>query len=188
MLSEREDKVMKKILVAIILLAVFVGVSYIKSIRQKKQTTAVYEQGRKESVEQQEKLRTRVDSLSYLIEQQEVEYAKSMWQREMAYSSANDSLAKMINSEKADSMDGDPESLQTAKETVSTSIESSETAFSRHKQILDYYQRQYQALPKDLSPYEKKVAMGEIKELTTQKFSISLKELNNIRKDNKLDY
>jgi len=56
------------------------------------------------------------------------------------------------------------------------------------EQILSYYKKRYRALPKDLSPYEKRVALAEIRDETAQKFSIPLSELDEIRTDNELDY
>lgn len=184
---------MKKVflaITAIILLGLVVGVGYIKSIRQKAQTTTAYEKGKQERAPEVIQYREKLDSLSYFYGQREVELAESIWLRELAYRSAYDSLAKIIDLEKSkrDSSKSGPEVAQARKEVGESSIDSTKNGLSRHKQILSYYKKRYQALPKDLSPYEKRVALAEIREQTAQKFSISLQELDNIRTDSKLDY
>ncbi len=181
---------MKKALLAVILLAVVVSVSYIKLVRQKTQTTNAYQQGRQEHTQQLAQYQHKLDSLRYLIGHQEVEFAESVWMREMAYRSTYDSLIKIINLEKkgVDSLKGGFESAPSHKEVREAKADSSKRHLSMHMQILGYYKKRCQALPNDLSPYEKRIALAEIREQTAQKFSISLQELDNIRTDNKSDH
>jgi len=174
----------------ILLLAVVIGVSYFKSLRTQTRTTQAYEQGKQEEARTIQQYRARLDSLSYLIEQQRDEYNQSIWMREMAYRLTYDSLLRALEASYAreDSLKKELASLRKSRKKPTARISSSGRTSARHEQILSYYKKRYQSLPKDLSPYEKKVALAEIREETAQKFSITLQELNKIRQDNKLDY
>ncbi|MEA1980558.1 MAG: hypothetical protein U9N54_06255, partial [candidate division Zixibacteria bacterium] len=59
---------------------------------------------------------------------------------------------------------------------------------TKHQQILTYYKDRFKKLPADLSNYERRISLNEIKEETAQKFEISLVELKNIRAKYKLKY
>ncbi len=147
--------------------------------------------GKEESTHQVEEYVERFDSLAYSVRRQELEAAESLWQRELAYRWAYDSLAKIVSLEKSktDSLKTMFESALPHKEKRESGIDSTkENSLLKHKQILSYYKKRYRSLPKDLSPYEKRVALAEIRDETAQKFSIPLSELNKIRTNNELDY
>ena len=182
---------MKKVVLALVFLALVVAVSYYGAVTQKERTQAAYERGKEESTHQVEEYAKRFDSLAYSVRRQELEAAESLWQRELAYRWAYDSLARIVSLEKSktDSPKTKLEPAQHDKEKTESGIDSTkENSLLRHKQILSYYKKRYRALPKDLSPYEKRVALAEIRDETAQKFSIPLSELDKIRTDNKLDY
>lgn len=182
---------MKKVVLALVFLALVVAVSYYGALMQKERTKAAYERGKKESALQIKEYAKRFDSLGYSVRRQELEAAESLWQRELAYRWAYDSLAKIVSLEKSkiDSAKMKSEPAQSNKEKTESRIDSTkEKSLLKHKQILSYYKKRYNALPKDLSPYEKRVALVEIRDETAHKFSIPLSELDKIRTDNKLDY
>ena len=182
---------MKKVVFALVFLALVVAVSYYRAVTQKERTQAAYERGKEESTHQVEEYAERFDSLAYSVRRQELEAAESLWQRELAYRWAYDSLARIVSLEKSetDSPKTKFEPAQPHNEKTESDIDTTkENSLLRHKQILSYYKKRYRALPKDLSPYEKRVALAEIRDETAQKFSIPQSELDKIRTDSKLDY
>ena len=56
------------------------------------------------------------------------------------------------------------------------------------KTIAALGEKRYRNLPKDLTAYERRVALSEIREESADKFRITVAELNRIRKANKLTY
>lgn len=187
----QKDKVMKKVVLALVFLALVVAVSYYGAVVQKERTKAAYDRGKEESVHQVEEYAKRFDSLAYSVRRQELEAAESLWQRELAYRWAYDSLARIVSlgESKVDTLKMKSELALSDKEKTESGIDSTkEKSLLKHKRILSYYKKRCRALPKDLSPYEKRVALVEIRDETAQKFSIALSELDKIRADNKLDY
>lgn len=181
---------MKKIALGVVLLAIVVGVSYVKSLRYHSQTTTAYEHGKQEGAKKAIQYQARLDSLSYFIEQQEDSFAQSVLMKEAAYRNTHDSLLRIIDSTRngMDSLKKVLEMYQKQARTKEARGEATGQKLSRHEQILRYYKKRCTSLPTDLTPYEKRVALAEIREETAQKFSISLQEFDKIRTDNKLDY
>ena len=181
---------MKKVVLGIVLLAIVIGVGYVRSLRHQSQKATAYERGKQEGAEVATEYQGKLDSLDYVVEQQRIEFAQSVWMKEMIYRSMYDSLAKIIDSGKRreDSLKKELTLSQQQAGTEDASVGSTRRKASRHEQILGYYKKRYQSLPKDLSPYEKRVALAEIRDETAQKFAISQRELDKIRSDNKLDY
>ncbi len=182
---------MKKLVLALVLLALLVAASYYRSVVQKERTQAAYERGKNENVRQIEEWAEKFDSLAYSVRRQELEMAESLWQRELVYRRAYDSLAGIVSLEngRPDSSEARLQQAEPSEEKTESGIDlTRQSGLIGHKQILSYYKKRYHALPKDLSPYEMVVALAEIRDETAQKFSISLSELDKIRADNKLDY
>jgi hypothetical protein len=131
-----------------------------------------------------------LDSLSQAIDQYEVALTDSqrVWeQRNLALS---DSLGDEISErdDKIASLTDKQQDLQ--KELAAAEKKAVNTAPKKytHQEILAYYKKKYKALPPDLSPYEKRIALAEIREESARKFSISLSELDKIRASNNLAY
>ena len=82
--------------------------------------------------------------------------------------------------------------LTAAQKQVATSTSPPKSTVTKkkytHEEILTYYQKKYRELPKDLSPYERRVALAELRENTARHFSIPISRLNDLRKEHKLDY
>ncbi len=179
----------KKVFLAFILLAIVIGVGYFRSLREKEKTATAYQKGKSE-VEQQlsHVAESAIDSIKHLIEKQELEAARRLWQRQLAYSFSLDSLIKEVENEKAksDSLLALINSSQPSPKNAGKKVKNK--VLAKHQQALDYYRKKYQSLPKDLSPYEKEVAVKEIREETARKFSLTLDEFDKIRKKSKLDY
>lgn len=74
--------------------------------------------GKEESTHQVEEYAERFDLLAYSVRRQELEAAESLWQRELAYRWAYDSLARIVSLEKSeiDSLEMNSEPAQSDKE------------------------------------------------------------------------
>ena len=182
---------MKKISLAVFFLAIVVAVSYFKATRQSAKSQQAYQQGKSEGIAQTAQLRTKVDSLGQHIVLQEDRLADSVAQVEKAYSFQLDSLKTVLDSveSKNRTIVAELDKLQSPRNATSGSdgVRASAEA-TKHKQILTYYKRRFDDLPKDLSQYESKAARSEIRQETAQKFSITLKELDKIREKYKVNY
>ncbi len=171
---------MKMILLGLVLLLVIVAVSYVKVSRLETRTAEAYQAGHAEASEKMADINELFDSALYVLEQQQVEAAESVLAREFAYRHTVDSLLETIVT-KEQLVD----SFQAALQRPAVSTTDSQ---SKDDRILSYYKARYLSLPKDLTDYERRVALTEIRQETARKFSISLKELKKLREANKLAY
>ena len=176
---------MKKLLIALLLLAVVVVVSYFKVLRQDNQTTQAYDTGYSEGSGELDRVRTQADSLEGLVTDYRGALDDSLTARDSLSLRQRDSLSEIIATQE--------ESLKTlaAKQAASRSTSSAEKKVDpakRQQEILAYYKKRYEKLPDDLSPYERRVALTEIKKETARQFSISVADLDKMRERNKLPY
>lgn len=58
----------------------------------------------------------------------------------------------------------------------------------RHRELLAYYKKRYDTLPSNLTEYERKVAISEIRQETASKYLITIAEFNRIRELHKLNF
>jgi hypothetical protein len=188
---------MKKIIIGIVLLAVLVGISYVKVYRDREQVTQARQDG---VVRGQADLSTRtqeVDSLKALMEQRERELADSLVSRDIQHAELSDSLRTAMDEQceeiealkrQAQKAKSQPskKAAAPAKKSADSGVDS--TAKAAHKDILAYYTQQVDKLPKDLSDYERRVALREVREETAKKFAITAQRLDEIRKQYSLDY
>ena len=76
-----------------------------------------------------------------------------------------------------------------AKASAASSSRSSvKIGKSSEHEILAHYRQAVEKLPADLSPYERKVALRELRVETAGRFAISVETLDQIRQKNNLDY
>ena len=177
---------MKKVLLLILLLVLLIGVSAIKTYREHRQRDASFDKGKQASAKELVKLQDMADSLELATGNKEVEFGDSLTRLARQYRGSLDSLEDMIDSQSATIS-----SLKKAAEASShteASQKKTTSALSEHEKILTYYKKRYADLPGDLSTYEKKVAVNEIRAETAKRFSISVEELEKIRQANKLNY
>jgi len=177
---------MKKILLVVVLLALVVAVSYIKTAREHALRDEQYDEGFKEGVQTLDRTGKEADSLKSAIVEQQMAFTDSLVDREKNHRSQVDSLANVIDEKDKDisTLKSGASSTVTAKEVDSASSKT----ISGHEEILKYYKKRFAELPGDLSEYEKRIAINEIREETSLKFAISLSELKEIRKTYKLSY
>lgn len=182
---------MKKLFLALFLLVLLVGISYVKKTRQDEKVADAHRSARQElSLELSEK-EGQIDSLAFLAGQQQVQWADSLIKKDADHWRQVDSLENVIEkkSDSLGSMEAKVHKLQDAnKKSSADSKSSAATSKSRHESILALYKEKHKALPTDLSAYERRVALAEIREETARKFSISLAELDRIRARYKLKY
>jgi len=174
---------MKKITIAIVLLLLIVGVSYLQVNRQESREQVLYKNGYQKGSEKVEKLADAVDSLRQVVDSHEVEFSGQLEESERAFTGKIDSLKNVVSTkdEKIAAFENNTSSTPMPTTTMSKTSD-------KHTQILSYYKKRFSQLPNDLTAYEKRVAMSEIREETAQKFSISTDELNKIRDTNNLKY
>lgn len=174
---------MKKLLLGILLLAIIVAVSYIKVVREEERIDSVLEEAHNESAAQTGKIRTAYDSLRALYDQTEESLTDSISSLHLAIDSQTDSLTTL-----AATKDSLSKALAAKPKTTTKKRSSNDNQLAQHRKIIDYYKQRHASLPKDLSSYELRVAKGEIRQETAEKFSISLAELDKIRREFKLSY
>jgi hypothetical protein len=175
---------MKKVLLALLLLVLIVAVSYVKTIRENQRSEAYYDEGKMEAARDADKRQQEADSLRFAMAEQQLTLTDSLLKKDVTYRSIIDSLENVVDQQQKTISSKSPE-LTPAIQRVK---QSSEMTVSKHEQIVKYYKRRFANLPKDLSDYEKRIAINEIREETSQKFSISLQELKKIREKYKLAY
>jgi len=178
----------KKLLIAVILLAVVVGISYVKMVRADKRQAEAFEQGIQSGEEELFTAQQRLDSLRMILAEREVEVGSTLTASDAAHRLETDSLSLTITGleEKIRGLEVDLARARTASKKSSS--QTSQKKPSRHEQVLSFYKQRYKGLPQDLSSYEQKVALGEIRQETAKKFSITVAELNRIRSEHELTY
>lgn len=175
---------MKKILLILLLLVLVVAVSYIKTVREHDRSEAFYEDGKMDAARDMDAYQREADSLKKLTAEQQLAFADSLVQKDVRHRSELDSIENVV-----DDLETKVNTLsQNATETASVTKVPATNTLSQHDKILNYYKRRFANLPKDLSEYERRIAINEIREETSQKFSISLAELKKIREEHKLTY
>ena len=174
---------MKKIFLAGIVLILIIGLSYVKTLRDYDRSRAFYEGGRADAAGELDDYKAEADSLKLAAGEQQVAFADSLVKKDITYQSRIDSLEGVVDDQRKQIG-----SLTTRPTTASTKTVTKKPVISKHEQVLKYYKKRYANLPKDLSDYEKRIAVNEIREETSLKFSISLHELKKIREKYKLTY
>lgn len=190
----------KRIILALVLLAVVGAVSYIKTVRG----TASEGEDRSTAHGQSVNLKAdgqmdmggyqeTVDSLRRLIDVRDSVFADSLAAARLAWGRRVDSLFNEL-----DSLDClvDEFYLAQAADTAESQGDSAGAvdsaalaeAEARRDEIIEHYRHLYDELPDDLSAYERRVAMYEIRLQTARHFDISLGRLKEMRSEYGLSY
>ena len=177
---------MKKFLLAILLLILIAAVSYFKAVRDRDKSADSCESCRKSSEMKALALAGDIDSLKHYIGQQNVTLAESLTIQQKAYLKELDSLAELVDDKDFRITELNKKLKQTSKKKRSAL--SSKPKSDKHQQLLAYYKKRYESLPGDLTNYERKVALTEIRQETARKYSMSIADLNKIREKNNIDY
>ena len=177
---------MKKFLLAILLLILIAAVSYFKAVRDRDKSADSFESGRKSSEMKALALAGDIDSLKHYIGQQNVTLAESLTIQQKAYLKELDSLANLVDDKDFRITELNKKLKQASKKK--SSALSSKPKSDKHQELLAYYKKQFESLPGDLTNYERKVALTEIRQETARKYSMSIADLNKIREKNNIDY
>jgi hypothetical protein len=171
---------MKKLALALILLVALIGISYVNSTRSeaklKKQFTEGFESGSKDT----KTAIQRADSVAQEMELTKGRYRDSLVSLTTLSQVESDSL-EMVIDQKDHEIAGLKEKAKAARSQKTTAKSASVQSSLKHSQVLDYYKRRLNELPKDLSEYERKIALSEVRDETAKKFSITVGELDKLR-------
>lgn len=185
-----------RVMVAAVLLVVVVGLTWMNYHRGQDKITAGQTEVRKEAGKEIAALSSQADSLTTLLGAQQSAFGDSLVRKDSKYQAVIDSLEQAM--QLSDKQVADlklaaktkPKATQTAsaqKKKPVTTVATDDTT-KRHREILAYYKDRFKTLPTDLSEYERKVAVNEIRQETIQKFAITTVQLDRIRSDNNLTY
>ncbi|HOP06838.1 MAG TPA: hypothetical protein PLF13_06050 [candidate division Zixibacteria bacterium] len=168
---------MKKLLLALLLFAIIIGISYIKARRGNAMVGSSTSNHNQTDVVELWAYEHAVDSLKYLINQQDIKHQKDLQRNQMETQHQIDSLIRLLEQSETTHSNTEIESKGPSPEEV-----------LHRQQILDHYRKLYRALPRDLTQYEMRVALYEIRLKTAEEFEISLEELKAIRSEAGLSY
>lgn len=187
---------MKKIFLGIFLLVLLLAVSYFQFTRQSAGRTKAYRKGYHAGADSVQVAQPDFDSLASLLTQERqalVEYQTlmedSVGQIDSLRQRSVDSLERVISRQNSDisrlkrqtlAKKSPPKNQQAVKTPVSSG--------PSHEEILGYYKQAMSKLPSDLTDYEFRVSVDEIRTETAAKFSITVERLNQIRADNNIDF
>lgn len=185
---------MKKIGLAFILLIVLVGISYLTSVRSQSKLKQQYDQGFDRGSKESAVATKKADSLRAAMEQASARYSDSLKAAEAGYQGREDSLKTVLAQKDTEILSLKQKSRAAAKPTKVTKPKTEASkpksqpaqASLNHTQVLDYYKKRLKELPTDLSEYERKVALAELRDETARKFAISLGDLDKIRQNDSL--
>lgn len=176
---------MKKIALAILLLILLVAISYLTSMRSQTKLQTRYDQGYEQGSQTAAQATKRADSIGSATDKAIATYRDSLETVRTARERETDSL-KSVLAEKDSAISTLKQKAKSAKAPKNGAKPVSTQANLNHSQVLDYYKRRLNELPKDLSDYERKVALNELRDETAKKFSITVGELDKIRQKDTL--
>ena len=166
------------------MVALILGASYLKTVLDEKKTDQARHEATEKTAEQINDLESSLDSLESGLEQSRTAFRDSIRLLREAHKQEADSLTSALVTmreavEETLQVSGSDKAVeQLSPGDIRTSRPDS-TDF--HRKVLAYYKRRYEALPDDLSRYELRVALSEIRQETAKRFAISVDDLNGIR-------
>jgi len=188
---EKEKGIVKKVLLAILLLGLVLAVSYVKTYREDQKRTEAVQEIADSTGRELQGLSSSVDSLKTVVGESRTAYEDSIQKLNEYHALETDSLKQALSAS-----DEEIKQLAETVKTATSNTRKSEKIASApkkdssdfHHRVLLYYKKRFKDLPADLSRYEKRVALSEIRDETARRFSISVKELNRLRADQKLSF
>ena len=184
-----------RIVLSIVLVGVLVGLVIFKTGRDQSKVDEAFRQGVAKAQTEVSAYQKRAESLRVTTDQNRLAWADSLRRHDSVFTAYRDSVRDLITAQTDQIKQLQKKTRSSVKPgangaTASTTKAktSGGTTPNRHLEILTYYKNRYQSLPGDLSVYERKAALNEIRQETVTKFSITVAELDQVRKANKLDY
>ena len=183
---------MKKFLLGVSLFVAVVAVSYLKatysSQDKRRLVTELQEQRSADSL----RALASIDSLGQLLEQLRFSLDEFIAEQEQSKGKDADSLGLIVEkqSSRIKRLTGDLRSAQKEITDLGTKTESKTVTRTGPdvKAIARYYQKRLEKLPVDLSDYERRVMIDEIRDKTITRFSITPGQFDRIREERKLDF
>ncbi len=184
---------MRKVFIGLFLIALIAGVSWLKSERDQVKHEQIKSEAKKESVAEVEQLRQNIDSIMTDMQNSEAEFVDSIDRMTQAYSEETDSLHTVLaeSSTAIDSLTKLASAKTSQKKTAITNTVAKKKKSSSedlHRKIIAYSKKRHSDLPNDLSSYEQRIALSEIREETAKRFKISVDKLNKIRSTHNLKF
>jgi uncharacterized membrane-anchored protein YhcB (DUF1043 family) len=184
-----------RIVLAVVLVGVLIGLIVFKTGRDQSKIDEAFRQGVAKAQTEVAAYQKRAESLRVTTDQTRLAWADSLRRHDSVFTAYRDSVQELLSSQADQIKQLQKKTRSAVKSTAGGSTASatkSKTATgstsNKHLEILTYYKNRYQSLPGDLSVYERKAALSEIRHETVTKFAISAAELDQIRKANKLEY
>lgn len=176
---------MKKIALAFLLLILLVAISYLTSLRSQAKLQTKYDQGYEKGNQAATAATKRADSIGTAMDKAVASYRDSLETARASRERETDSLRTIV-ADKDSAISTLKQKAKSTKSGKNGAKPVSTQASLNHSQVLDYYKRRLNELPKDLSDYERKVALNELRDETARKFSITVGELDKIRQKDSL--
>ena len=187
---------MKKLLLGVLLLAALVVVSYLKTARDAEREAQAFVDGHEMGSRKAELIQTDTDSLEKTIDQKATEIvelrlamADSLAEHDQRHARTVDSLNAIIEANQLEIADLEKK-VAAGKVAAKTASSKKQAVGSKpsHQQIIQHYKLAVAKLPTDLSAYEYRVAVAEVRSETAAKFNVTVARLDEIREANNLDY
>jgi len=179
---------MKKIFIGFLLIVALIAVSYYNANRTDIRTKQRYQDGYAKGTSEAAIQKARADSIQSAMNQTRVQFEDSLKILALTNSTVIDSLTQTIAAKDKELVkQAERRKLASRKtDTGSKSKNAVTKSGVSHAQILEYYRKKLGELPTDLSPYERSLALSEIRDQTSRKFSISAQDFQKIREDSNL--
>lgn len=174
----------KRLFITAVLTCGVLAIAYYQSQRQESLRQESYAQAKNEGEVLSLRLQASLDSAARQVESIQADMADTLISVQAHFDGVIDSLESETR-RKQQSLDSLAKLVRKAQLVSKKPAKSQPT---RHQQILTYYKKRFDQLPKDLTSAERDIAISEIREETTGKFAITDEELTSIRAKGNLSY
>jgi demethoxyubiquinone hydroxylase (CLK1/Coq7/Cat5 family) len=179
---------MKKTILAIILLALVIGLAFVREYRESLQDDEVYAEGLASGRLGVDSLIEKTDSLESALETSQRTVTDTVASLSARHRSQVDSMQAEIARRDSIAKAEEPASNQMKAQPPKTKLTNLGISKQLETDIVAHYKQQYRQLPADLTQYERRVALAEIREETAREFKISEGLLSKIREKYSLSY
>ncbi len=187
---------MKKLLLGIVLLTLLVAISYLRTTRESERSEKAFRDGQEAGGQTVQLKQQDLDSLAGLIEEERSALAQhraatadSLAQRDEIFARAVDSLSAQVDSQRSEiTRLREQAAAGNSQNLTNRAGDSSAPGKASHERILNHYRLAVSKLPADLSAYEHRVALTEIRIETAREFAITVDRLDQIRKAHNVEY
>lgn len=186
---------MKKLFLGTFLVAILVAIAYFQTERDASHQAEAFNKGRATGVKDAGIAQSEIDSLTDQLEleragraERRAAIADSMAERDSLLAQAVDSLSEKIVSQGGEIARLEEQLADSTRGKTDSTGKKTSGSKASHKDILAHYRLAMARLPADLSEYERRVSVTELRTETAAKFRITVARLNEIREIYKLTY